>query len=296
MHREISTDGAVDMHAHCGPSVIPRRGDGFELALDAAEHGFDAIVLKEHFLPTAYATPYIERSLDAHDADIEPIGSVVLNYCNGGWNPFMVEFACLYGAGVIWAPTIDARRDAEVSGGLGNKLGVDFGDNPEYRKKDGLYALDDDGLKDDVRLCVEKIADHGVVLAIGHLSFEETLAIVEYCAELGHDGVMIDHPSYPITDFDLDQQEQLVELGATMNHVFGGISPRAAWETADEFYENVRAIGVDNCIVSSDAGQIGNPTPAEGLSYLGEILTGEGLSTAEFDVLIEKNPKALLNW
>lgn len=291
----VSMDGAVDMHAHCGPSVIERRGDGFEIALDAAEHGFDAIVLKEHFLPTAYAVPYIQRSLEAHDADIDVVGSVVLNYCNGGFNPFMVEYACLYDAGVVWAPTIDAQRDAEVSGGLGNKLGVDFGDNPEYRDKTGLNALTDDGdLRDDVRLCIEKIADHDAVLAIGHLSYEETLAMVEYCAELGHERVMIDHPSYPITDFDLDQQAELVALGATMNHVFGGISPRSAWETADEFYEHVRAVGVDNSIVSSDQGQMGNPTPAQGLSYLGEILTGNGLSVAEYHDLVEHNPKDLL--
>jgi hypothetical protein len=288
-------DGAVDLHAHCGPSLIERRGDGFELALDAAEAGFDAIVLKEHYLPTAYGVPYIDRLLAERDADIDVVGSLVMNYCNGGFNPFMVEVACRHGAGVVWAPTSDARRQAEVTGVLGSKHEVKLGEEPEYDGKAGLYAIDDDGdLTDDVRLCIEKVAKHDVVLAIGHLSYDETAAMVEYCAELGHERVMIDHPSYPVTDFDLEQQEHLVEHGAVMNHVFGGISPVSAWETKDEFYEHVRAIGVDNCVVSSDMGQVGNPTPAQGLTYLGEILTGQGLSTAEYHTLVETNPKELL--
>lgn len=294
MYGTISVAGAVDAHAHVGPSKFPRRVDGYEHASEAAAADMDAVVLKEHYLPTVYGCAYIDRLLDAHDEAIEVIGSVALNYCNGGWNPFMVQTALDYGAGVIWAPTIDAQHHGEMTAGVGQYLGVDEV-SPEYEGKTGISALDGDGaLTDDARLCVEKVADADAVLAIGHLSNAETFALTEYAAELGHDRVMIDHPLYDITDLDADQQAELASLGATLNFPYAGVSAKFSWTTPEEVAEHIRAVGVEHCVVSSDVGQPQNPGSPEALRIFGELLLEEGLSAGEYRTLVETNPKALL--
>jgi hypothetical protein len=301
MNGTIDVAGAVDLHAHCGPSIYNRRVDGYEFAREAAAAGMDAVVMKEHHLPTVYGVSYIERQLERDGHDIDVFGSVVLNYCNGGFNPFAVQAAIDYGAKVVWAPTVDARHHAAEMGKPVGQYGdwISDGDTDlarEYEGAEGLFALDDEGdLTDDVRLCLDKVVDADVVFAVGHLSNEETEAIVEYLADQGHEKIVVDHPTFFVTDLGIDQQRRLAEMGAVMNFVFCGISPKSRWHSNEHLYETIRAVGVDNCVVSSDMGQIANPSSPEGLRILGEILLQEGLSEAEYTRLVEHRPKALLD-
>ncbi|WP_254533047.1 DUF6282 family protein [Natrinema gelatinilyticum] len=288
----IDVTGLVDLHLHCGPSPFDRRTDGYEAALEAARAGMDAIVLKEHHLPTVYGVEYIDRLLEREGYDIEVVGSTVLNYCNGGFNPFAVEAAIEYGAGVIWAPTIDAAHHASRTGDLGAFLGVDAG--PEYDDREGVTALEDGELRRDVRLCLDKVVAHDVVFCVGHLSYEETLAIVEYLADDDHERVVVDHPNYHVTDLSIEQQRTLADLGAYMNFPFMGLSPKYRWISSEELYENIRALGIDRCVLSSDVGQQVNPSSPESMRILGETLRAEGLSTAEFQTMAAENPKSLL--
>lgn len=285
--------GAVDVHTHVGPSPIDRRVDGFECAVEAGNAGMDALVVKEHFFPTAYATTYVRRLLEREGRDVEAFGSIVLNYCNGGFNPFAVQAALDYGARVVWGPTIDARHHAEQTGELGSFLDVEAGE--EYAGVDGITALDADGdLREEVRLCVDKVSRADVVLALGHLSFAETRAVVEYAADRGHEKVLVDHPNYHVTDLDVDQQEELVALGATLNFPYLALSPEYRWLDEEELAANVRRVGVDNCVLSSDTGQPGTPSVPESLRLLADALRSEGLSTADLRTMLEDTPKRLL--
>lgn len=302
MGNEISLTGAVDLHTHVGPSPFDRRVDGFECAVEIADAGMGGVVLKKHHLPTAAEAHYISRFLDRdrresipedEQATVDVVGSVVLNYCNGGFNPFVVQSAIDAGARVVWGPTIDARNHAEKTGALGAFLGVDAG--REYETKDGIVALDEDGdLRDDVRLCVEKIVDNDVVLALGHLSNEETYAIVEYATALGHDRILIDHPTYHITDLDREQQQALTSLGATLNFPYLSISDEYGWSSPETLAEHIQEVGVDQCVVSSDVGQSATPNVPESLRRLGQQLLQQGVSSADFDALVRKNPKRIL--
>lgn len=293
MTDRIDLDGVVDIHTHAGPSPFDRRGDGYEAGVDAAAAGIDALVVKEHFFPTAYGTSYVGRLLDRDGLDVDVLGSIVLNYCNGGFNPFAVQAAIDYGASVVWGPTIDARHHAEQTGELGNFLGVAAGE--AYDAVDGISALDDDGdLRADVRLCIETVVANDVVLALGHLSYDETYAMMEYAAELGHDKLVVDHPTYHVTDLSIEQQESLVSLGAVLNFPFLAISQEYGWNTVPDLAANIRAVGVDNCVVSSDVGQSATPGVPESLRALGGALLDEGFSASEFRQLTAHEPKRLL--
>lgn len=298
MKQNIDLSGAVDLHVHCGPSVFDRRVDGYELAVNAAEAGMDGVVMKEHHLPTVYGVSYIEQLLDVadEDYDIEVMGSAAMNYCTGGFNPFLVQTALDFGAEIIWAPTIDAKNHGEKTNGVGKYLGRDDV-NEEYKGVDGLEALDDDGeLKPDVELCLQKIADEDAIFAVGHLTYDETKAMVDFLSDLSHEKIIIDHPNYYITDFSLDQQQALVDKGAYINLQFASVSPKFHWQTPGDIYENIQAIGIENCIVSSDTGQVANFSCPQGLQVLGELLLEEGLTTDEYQTLTETNPKQLLGW
>jgi hypothetical protein len=293
MDRLDLTD-AVDLHTHVGPSSFDRRVDGYECALEVANAGMGGVVMKEHHLPTVYGVPYIEQLLDAADVTVEVFGSVVLNYCNGGFNPFVVESALQHGAAAVWAPTIDARHHADQTGQLGAFLGVEAGE--EYEGAEGIVALDDNGdLRDDVRLCLDKVVAHDALFCVGHLSFAETREIVSYLADANHEKIIVDHPNYRVTDLNLDQQHELVSLGATLNVPFMAISPKYHWIDATTIADNIRDVGVDNCVLTSDVGQVTNPSVPESLRIFGETLRSEGLSAAEIRQMLVDTPRTMVD-
>lgn len=304
MKGNISLKNVVDLHVHCDPSLFERRFDGFELAVEAAEAGMDGVVMKCHHFPTIFTVPYVNQLLKTtegvagtaagEEPDFEVMGSAVMNYSLGGFNPFMVQSAIDFGADVLWAPTIDARNHGEKGDGLGAYLGRDeLG--PEYEKAEGLYAFDQDGeLTPEVRQCLEKIAEHDVAFAVGHLTFDETYAMIDYLDDLGHDRIILDHPNLYVTQFNRDQQHKLVELGATVNFQFVSVSPKFHYQSAADIVDNITDLGIRNCLITSDMGQVANPTCPEALRIFGELLLEEGLTQDEFETLAVHNPKEIV--
>ncbi|PSQ17745.1 hypothetical protein BRD00_06585 [Halobacteriales archaeon QS_8_69_26] len=288
----VDLTGAVDLHTHVGPSTIDRRVDAYECAVEVAEAGMAGVVFKEHFLPTAYGVPFVDRLLGRDGHDVAAMGSVVCNYPVGGFNPHAVATAIDYGARVVWGPTIDARHHARQTGQLAAFLGAEAGE--EYADEEGITALDDDGnLRDEVRLCVEKVAAADALLCLGHLSFQETREVVAYAADRGAD-VVVDHPTYGVTDLNTDQQRELAALGAKLNFPFVAISDAHGWTTPADLADAIRAVGVDHCVVSSDVGQVENPSVPEALRRLGAALLAEGFSAAEFDRMVRIVPRELV--
>jgi hypothetical protein len=62
-----------------------------------------------------------------------------------------------------------------------------------------------------------------------------------------------------------------------------------------EFTKNIMdALGYDNCVVMSDAGQSHNPMPPEAVWLYAQGLYEKGVSPANVEKLIGATPKALL--
>jgi predicted metal-dependent phosphotriesterase family hydrolase len=62
----------------------------------------------------------------------------------------------------------------------------------------------------------------------------------------------------------------------------------------DRIAADIRSIGVENSIVSSDLGKGGAEMPVEGLATLLEALRQKGFTDRELDQLVKDNPARLL--
>lgn len=283
--------GSVDIHVHSAPDCFDRMFRHDELAEHAREYGLDGIVLKSHHHGTADRVPFVRELVD----DIEVYGSLTLNHPVGGLNPAAVETAIEYGAREIWMPTIDAKSHAEHYGGGGKyDRGLPIAWERQVHK-DPMTVFDDGGgLKSDVVQILELIADADVLLSVGHLSYEEITAILEAGQDVGLEKVVVDHPNISFMDFSLDEQRELVEMGARMNYVTAELSPRWYSLSPETFASNIEALGVDNVVVSSDGGQLSNAPPCEMLRSTIQLLLEEGFSEAEIETLFEETPKELV--
>src|SRR5258705_4838540 len=103
--------GAIDMHAHADPDGTPRKIDAVDLARLAKERGMRAIVLKNHYEPTASLAYIVRKEVPG----IEVFGGISLDLTVGGVNPAAVEWMTKVRGGygkVSWLPTFDSEAHA----------------------------------------------------------------------------------------------------------------------------------------------------------------------------------------
>src|SRR5262249_2791291 len=75
--------GLMDTHVHAAPDVFGRSLDDEEVATLYKDRGLEALVLKNHVLPTADRAWFARK----HVAGLKVFGGVVLNSPAGGINP-----------------------------------------------------------------------------------------------------------------------------------------------------------------------------------------------------------------
>jgi hypothetical protein len=279
--------GAVDLYNHANPDLLPRHTDDLGLATEAAAAGIAAVVHRHHYCSSAEQTALVR------DATGFPLFGAIELSDSVGMNAYAVDLALRFGAVWVSVPTLSARafrpglvaresvyRDALLFGG---------GD---------LAVLDEGGeilpvVKDVLKL----VADAGVVLGLGYVSFDEALAVARAAAELGHAQMVVTNP-WP--RFSEDQVDQLMaipgvygEVTAYMMHPEG---PGAAGTEAslDRATHLLRHIGVDRGVLSSDGGMVDAPRAPTILAWALDALSARGFSNEELWTLTHRNPRVLV--
>ncbi len=165
--------GAIDLHVHSGPSLMPRAVDHIEVARQAAEAGMAAILLKDHYYPTMPIAHLINKH---HPSRTTVLGAVVLNNPLGGLNPSAVDYALKQGARIIWMATAHAqnhidhdKKDAEFK----NKFPVNSRKTVELV---GQRLVDERGtVTDAVKLILDLVAEARYAVSGGHHHYRRAL-------------------------------------------------------------------------------------------------------------------------
>lgn len=271
--------GGYDLHVHVSPDVVPRLTDDVSLAGRFKEVGMAGFVLKSHYVPTAERAAVVRRAVPGVDV----LGSVTLNTPVGGMNALAVEIAGRSGARVVWFPTVDsANQHAEGASlppgakppmwlGLQEELRAEGIDPPPVEVVDTTGAI-----TNEVRDVLRMIAKYDLVLATGHLSASEIVIVVKAALEAGVRRVVVTHPEFPSQRLTVAQQQELANLGAYMERCFTTpFTGKVEWET---MIDNIRQVGPEHSILSSDLGQPFNPPVEDGLALMADYLLQAGIS------------------
>jgi hypothetical protein len=273
--------GAIDVHIHALPDVRPRKVDMIEAALAARDAGMRGIVFKSHHEPTAGLAWLTNRAIGAEIA----YGGVVLNWYTGGLNADAVEATAALGGRIVWLPTFTAAHHLRIQA------------EPAER---GLTVLDERGRLTGATLNVlDAVARHGLALATGHLSPEESLVLVPEARRRGVRAVVVTHPESSLVGMPAAMQRDLASFGEVYFdrcRMSGtGMGTRAAGADAvDRRYQMIREVGVETTLASTDYGQPDNPLPVAGLQQYWEELEARGLTAAEWDRMARANPALVL--
>ena len=286
--------GAVDLHCHSGPSVMPRCIDHIQVMKEGAAAKMKAILIKDHYYS---ATPVTELLMNHfQELGVQMLSGVPLNNSTGGINRFAVDHGIKLGAKLIWMPTFSSRNHIAH-----HKSDKDFEKKfPTTKEKMltpvELGVLDDNGrLLDEVKFILDMIAEADIVLSGGHLHISEIFSLFEEAKKRGVKKLLVNHPSYLI-DATEDEMRELVTMGAYLEHSMCMFVPGSKFH----FYSPrnldnlIKAGTVDRTILGSDLGQVGNPTPIEGFKNV--IATCLDLNYSQTDIkkMISGNASDLL--
>jgi hypothetical protein len=272
--RSQTLDGAIDIHAHAAPDGTPRKLDALELARMAKAAGMRAIVIKNHYEPTASLAFVVRKVVPG----IEVFGGISLDLTVGGVNPAAVEWMTKVEGGygkVVWLPTFDSESQVKLSG-----------DNRPF-----AAVVRDGKILPEVLAVIDIAAKHDLVLEMGHSSPQESLLIIPEAKRRGVQHVVVTHAmASPGGSMTLEQMRDAAKQGALLELVYGQLTDEQLTKEA----EAIKAIGAAAFVLSSDLGQPPNPLHTDGLLAMYKGLMAHGISAADIDVMARKNPARLL--
>lgn len=285
--------GAVDLHCHSGPSVMPRDLNHIEAMQEAAAAGFRAMLIKDHYYS---ATPITEMLNQAYGhLQITLFSGVPLNNSVGGFNKHAVDHGIALGAKLVWLPTFSAKNHCD------SRYGIKAGFPHTTRKLipiDPLTPIDADGrVKDEVKEILDLVAQYDVILAGGHLHISEIFPVFEEAKARGVKRLLVNHPSF-IVDASHEDIRRLVAMGAYIEHSLCMFIPVARRKRdpfpPEDLHELIQAGTVDRTILASDLGQRGADHPVAGFRNVIRICINLGYSDEDIRKLVSSNALDLL--
>lgn len=266
--------GAIDFHAHGDPDGTARNIDVIDLAKAARAAGMRAIVIKNHYEPTASLAYLVRKEVPG----IEVFGGISLDLTVGGVNPAAVEWMTKvkgrFGK-VIWLPTFDSEAQVKL----------------DKQSRPFAPVTRDGKILPEVVQVIDLAAKHELVLETGHSAPRESLMIIAEAKRQGVKHVLVTHAmTNPGGSMSLEEMQQAAKLGALLELVYSPFTD----EQLRKEVEAIRAIGASSFVLSSDLGQPQNPLHTDGLLAMYKGLVAKGIPAADIDVMSRRNPARLL--
>jgi hypothetical protein len=268
-------DGVIDMHAHSDPDGTPRSIDAIDLARLAKSRGMRALVLKNHYEPTASLAWIVRKEVPG----IEVFGGISLDLTVGGVNPAAVEWMTKVKGGygrVIWLPTFDSEAQVKLT----------------HQNRPFARVTKDGKVVPEVLKVMSIAAKNNLVLETGHSSPAETLLLIPEAKRQGVKHIMVTHaltnPGGPLS---IAEIEKAAKMGAYIELVYTSLTDA----TVQKYVDAIRAAGPASVVISSDLGQPSNPLHPDGLLALYKALMAHGISETEIVQMSKTNPAKLLD-
>ena len=286
--------GAIELHAHAYPEFSLRmrgRVDEIEWAKLARAAGMRAIVMKSQVFPTVERANLVRRVVEG----IEVFGGITLNQPMGGLNPLAVEVAGELGGKAIWMPTWSSRNDLSKSQFYLTRMKAYIRtlDQIVPGPEAGIEIVDGGKLKPVVKEIVQIARDHKMYVSSGHLSIQESLALVEECTKQGVPFTLA-HPFSRSVGASVEEQKEVARRGGYVEHCFITTMPMHQRLELSKIVEAIQEVGPSRTVLTTDAIQTWNPPPPELMRMYVASLLQLKIEEEAIRKMIQENPSKIL--
>lgn len=287
---------AIDMHNHPlgeGKLAVPLL---YETALGMKEAGMAGVLFKPHFTPTTLPATLLDDLIE----EFRVFGGVILEHSAGGINPSVVAEQIRDGAKKFWMPLMTEsfwEKQLEHPRGY---LGRDAMAAMEQRHGPFWRYLNErgelrDALKDDLRDVLDIIAANDVIFDTGHASPEEALVLVEEAVNAGVEKVVVDHPLSITCGASIEQQVEMADMGAYIEQSWAKLQPTGGGVDPAKYAEAIKAVGPDRTVLVTDYAAGSHPPPSEAMREYIVLMQEYGISESDIGVMINDNPRDLID-
>jgi predicted metal-dependent phosphotriesterase family hydrolase len=189
----------------------------------------------------------------------------------------------------VWLPTFDADKHVKTL--------VD-------KNKSGIVVAPGGKVTPEMEEVLKIIARENLVLATGHVHAEEVVAVTKRAKELGVKNILVTHGFTNIPGLTLEQAKEVAAMGAMIEICYlqfmTGKDAQYAWMKhwdqvgTDKVLEALKAVGADSLVISTDLGQQGMMMPPDGIENAIGALRAAGVTQADIDKMMKRNPAKLL--
>ncbi|MEY8339424.1 DUF6282 family protein [Lachnospiraceae bacterium 62-35] len=280
-------EGSYDLHVHSAPDVVSRKKDDIQLVKSYMDAGMKGCLIKAHYFDTEGRAYHIRHIFPGFYA----AGSLVLNNSVGGLNPYAVRQSGMLGTKFCFMPTMDARNMWDYL--EKSQAAVPFGaTSKNIGEVKAIRVCENGVLAEEIEEILDIIQEYDMVLCSGHIGVEETLALFKRAYEKGLRKMVATHVEWPATRADMKQQKKLISYGAFLEHNIANIISGDL--LLEDLVSQIKELGAEHMILSTDLGQAVNPEPVEMLKeYVGRLIDS-GITEDEIRSMIIKNPEYLL--
>ncbi len=295
--------GAVCYHTHVG-WIRRIQSEPCRTILDpetavrsAAAAGMRAILLRDLYCNSAG----MAAILQPHVPEIQILGGIFLNSEIGGVNPYAIDTAMSYGNG---AKFVCLATDSAAHSAL--KDGVP----PEEVAAEPVRYVtpfEHGKLKPEMYRILEIVAARGILLETGTLAPDEILTMVSEARQVGVERIVVTHPSPGFVGMTVDEQVRAADLGAFIEYAWIFYTHHSSFRSrrypkygrlptleVGSALDEIRAVGPERCLLSTDMGQLDQPLPVEGLREFVFCLLELGVPPRDIGRMIRDNPSYLL--
>jgi len=312
--------GAIDIHVHPGPHLFssPRRVDPFQAAIEARDAGMQAIVLLDCFEMSNGTAWLVNRQVP----DFKVYGGLILNTVYGGMNPRAFKTAIYYGDGAKYLNfgTHSTYYQAAKEGRMVNGKFVPLSEMYPKFKTEELdrcirIPLDKDPGPELDEMLKLLAANSHIYVDTGHVSVEEADRLVDLGKVYGYDKIVISSAVAKIAT--LKQMQSMADKGAFIEfslaaYTAPALIPLTHYYVEKEYIsidegmtsgpvggvklmaQQIRELGAEKCIMSTDFGRYALSTPVEGLRQFIACMLDLGITPDEIRTMVKTNPERLL--
>ena len=312
--------GAIDIHVHSGPHIFssPRRVDPFQAAIQARDAGMRAIVFMDVFEMSNGTAWLVNRAVP----DFQTYGGIILNTVYGGMNPRAVKTALHYGDGAKYvsfgahSTYYQAAREGRLVDGKFMPLSELY---PKFKEEELDRCIRiplEEAPGPDLDEILSLIAENpDVYMITGHVSEDEAVRLVGLAGEYGIKRIVVSSAVTKIAG--IDNLHRMAREGAFIEYTLAAFThttsiPKTHYYVEKEYAsidegmdegpgggvkhvaEQIRELGAEHCIISTDFGVYTLPEPVEGLREFIACLLDLGISSEDIGRLVKENPEKLL--
>ena len=312
--------GAIDIHVHPGPHLksSPRRVDPIEAAIQARDAGMRAIVLKDVFEMSNGIAWLVNR----HVPGFTVYGGLILNTVYGGMNPRAFKTAIYYGDGAKYldfgahSTYYQASKEGRYVDGTFVPLSELY---PKFKTEELSRCIripldEDPGPELDEILRLLASNPH-IYMDTGHISPEEAMRLVDLSEMYGYKKIVVSSSVTKVAT--IEQLKYMADKGAFIEFSLAAYTAAqmiplthyyvekeyasidegmtaTPGEGIREVAKQIRALGVEHCIMSTDFGRYALSTPVEGMRQFIACMLDMGFSPEEIRTMVKTNPEQLL--